>query len=247
MTATEPSSALLDRVRKLLAKAEAEGVTQPEAEALTAKAAELMARYGISRAMLAATGQVEDKPGSQIIDIPNPYAGVRAYLLGALATAMRCTPILIGPKDKVIRERVHLFGYVSDLERLDMLYTSVLMQMATAFAAVTAPAGVRSVRAWNRSWLLGYCVAVASRVREAEERAVANAATEDQVSASGTSTALVLADRSLVIRRNAADAYPATRAKRASYSGSGYRDGYAKGQRADIGHGQLGSRRALQG
>ena len=35
---------LLDRVRKLLAKAEAEGVTPHEAEALTAKAAELMAR-----------------------------------------------------------------------------------------------------------------------------------------------------------------------------------------------------------
>ena len=37
---SEPPSALLDRVRKLLAKAEAEGVPPPEAEALTAKAAE---------------------------------------------------------------------------------------------------------------------------------------------------------------------------------------------------------------
>ena len=36
---SDPPSALLDRVRKLLAKAEAEGVTPPEAEALTAKAA----------------------------------------------------------------------------------------------------------------------------------------------------------------------------------------------------------------
>ena len=38
---SDPPSALLNRVRKLLAKAEAEGVTPPEAEALTAKAAEL--------------------------------------------------------------------------------------------------------------------------------------------------------------------------------------------------------------
>ena len=52
---SDPPSALLNRVRKLLAKAEAEGVTPPEAEALTAKAAELMARYGIDRARLAAT------------------------------------------------------------------------------------------------------------------------------------------------------------------------------------------------
>ena len=47
-------NALLERVRKLLAKAEAEGVTSAEAEALTAKAAELIARHGIDRALLAA-------------------------------------------------------------------------------------------------------------------------------------------------------------------------------------------------
>ena len=51
MTSKNP---LLDRVRKLLTKAEARGVTLAEAEALTAKAAELMARYGIDRALVAA-------------------------------------------------------------------------------------------------------------------------------------------------------------------------------------------------
>src|SRR6201986_3122156 len=53
---SDPPSALLDRVRKLLAKGEAEGVTPPEAEALTAKAAELMARGGKARARRAAAG-----------------------------------------------------------------------------------------------------------------------------------------------------------------------------------------------
>ena len=77
----DPPSALLDRVRKLLAKAEAEGVTPPEAEALTAKAAELMARYGIDRARLAASEPGTDRPGSRIIDIANPWAQVRAHLL----------------------------------------------------------------------------------------------------------------------------------------------------------------------
>ncbi len=43
-------NAQLERIRKLLAKAEARGVTPAEAEAFTAKAAELMARYGIDRA-----------------------------------------------------------------------------------------------------------------------------------------------------------------------------------------------------
>ena len=85
---TEPPSALLDRVRKLLAKAEADGVTAPEAEALTAKAAELMARYGIDRAMLAASEPETDKPGSRVIDIANPWAQVRAHLLSGVASAM---------------------------------------------------------------------------------------------------------------------------------------------------------------
>ena len=47
--------------------------------------------------------------------------------------------------------------------------------------------------------------------------------------------ALVLADRSLIIRRQVEDAYPVTRKTRVTYSGSGYRDGYTQGQRADIG------------
>jgi len=83
---TEPSTALLDRVRKLLAKAENEAVTPPEAEALTAKAAELMARYGIDRARLAATQPDTDKPGNRVIDVDNPWAAVKAHLLTGLAT-----------------------------------------------------------------------------------------------------------------------------------------------------------------
>src|SRR5271156_6836035 len=117
---SEPSSALLDRVRKLLAKAEAEGVTPPEAEALTAKAAELMARYGIDRARLAAARPDTDPPGICVIDIDTPWAQVRAHLLAGLAGAMRCQCILLTPDRG--GARVHVFGYQSDLERADILY-----------------------------------------------------------------------------------------------------------------------------
>ena len=55
--------------------------------------------------------------------------------------------------------------------------------------------------------------------------------------------ALVLADRSLIIRRQLEDAYPVTRKARVTYSGSGYRDGYAQGQRADIGTSRLSGAR----
>jgi hypothetical protein len=237
---TEPSIALLDRVRKLLAKAEAEGVTVEEAEALTAKAAELMARYGIDRAMLAASRPETDKPDSRIIDIANPWAQVRAHLLAGLAGAMRCQVILLRPDGP--GARVHVFGYASDLERTDILYTSLLLQMAHGLTIALPPAGARSPRAWRRSWLLGFAAAVVARVRAAEERAATDA---ESRTGGGPSTALVLADRSVTIRRQMEQAYPVTRQARLTYTGGGYRAGYTKGQQADIGSTRIGRKRAL--
>ena len=59
-------------------------VTPPEAEALTAKAAELMAKYGIDRALLAAAQPDTDAPASRLIDIDNPWGRVKAHLLCGL-------------------------------------------------------------------------------------------------------------------------------------------------------------------
>jgi len=241
---SDPPSALLDRVRKLLAKAEAEGVTPPEAEALTAKAAELMARYGIDRARLAASDPDTDRPGSRIIDIANPWAQVRAHLLAGLAGAMRCQCVLLSTTRP--GARIHVFGYASDLERADILYTSLLLQMAHGLTAAAVPAGVRSVRAWRRSWLLGFVTAVITRVKSAEDRA-AGAADDSPAGRgqAGPSMELVLADRAVVIRGQLEQAYPVTRRTRITYSGRGYGDGYAQGQQADIGAARLKSARAL--
>lgn len=232
---TEAPDRLLDRVRKLLAKAEAEGVTVAEAQALTAKAAELMAKYGIDRALLAARRPDTDKPGDRIVEIYNPWARVQAHLLCGLAAALRCQCILLPAREG---QRVHMFGYASDIERTDVLYTSVLVQMWHGLVAAQVPARADNVRAWRRSWLLGYIAAVVARVRAAEQRAE-QAATVAETSGA----ALVLADRSMVIRQQVARAYPVTRTARVTYTGSGYGAGYAQGKRADIGTGRVRPRR----
>ena len=237
---TEDSDRLLGRVRKLLAKAEAEGVTPAEAEALTAKATELMAKYGIDRALLAASRPETDQPGDRVVVVHKPWAKVQAHLLSGLASAMRCKSVLLTSRQGLTT--VHLFGYASDLERTDLLYTSVLVQMWHALAATPVPARVSGVAAWRRSWLLGFCAAVISRVSDAEWRAATSAAAPEDGKQS--QTALVLADRELVIRENAARAYPNTRRTRLTYSGSGYGDGYREGQRADIGSTKLRTRAA---
>jgi hypothetical protein len=235
---TEAPDRLLDRVRKLLAKAEAEGVTVAEAQALTAKAAELMAKYGIDRALLAATRPETDKPDNRIVEIYNPWARVQAHLLCGLAAALRCQCILLPATSG---QRVHVFGYASDIERADVLYTSVLIQMWHGLVATEVPADAYSVRAWRRSWLLGFAAAVIARVRSAEQRAERSASqTPDGQS---SRAALVLADRSMVIRQNVARAYPVTRTARVTYTGSGYGDGYEQGKRADIGAGRVGRKR----
>ena len=236
--------ALLARVRKLLVKAEADGVTQAEAQALTAKAAELMAKYGIDRALLAAVRPETDRPDDRIIDIANPWARVQAHLLCGLAAALRCQCVILprtGPGS-----RIHMFGFASDIERTDVLYTSLLIQMWQGLGATQPPAWAQSPRAWRRSWLLGFATAVVARVRAAEQEATSRA-TAPQARA-GSQTALVLADRALVIRRNIEQAYPVTRKSHVTYSGSGYGAGYAQGQRADIGTTRLRvSARALTG
>jgi hypothetical protein len=114
--------------------------------------------------------------------------------------------------------------------------------MARGLTVAAVPAGVRSVRAWRRSWLLGFVTAVITRVKAAEDRAASTAEGETH---EGPSTALVLADRAVVIRRQLEQAYPVTRRTRITYSGRGYNAGYAQGQRADIGNTKLGSARAL--
>lgn len=239
-TTAEAPERLLDRVRKLLAKAEAEGVTAAEAQALTAKAAELMAKYGIDRALLAARQPETDRPGSRIVEIYNPWARVQAHLLCGLAAALRCQCILLPSR---AGQRVHIFGYASDLERADVLYTSVLIQMWHGLAGASVPGEAASVRAWRRSWLLGFAAAVIARVRAAEQNAERSAAA-GPAGAGSPGAALVLADRALVIRQHVATAYPVTRTARVTYSGSGYGDGYAQGRRADIGAGRVSGRRA---
>jgi len=242
---SEHADPLLARVRKLLAKAEDAGVTPEEAQALTAKAAELMAKYGIDRALLAARRPETDRPADRVIDVDNPWARVQAHLLCGLASALRCQCVILartGPGS-----RIHVFGYSSDIERTDVLYTSLLVQMWQGLAVAQVPSWTRSPRAWRRSWLLGFATAVVTRVRAAEEAATRQATAP--AAGSGSQTALVLADRALVIRHNIKQAYPVTRKSHMTYSGNGYGAGYTQGQRADIGTVRLrrSSARALTG
>lgn len=221
------SEQILAKVRKLLAKAEDAACTPEEAAAFTAKAAELIAKYGVDRALLAAGDPTSDAVGDRTVLLDAPYALDKAGLLAGVATALRC---------RCVRRRepagltMHLFGFGSDLERVELLFTSLLVQAAHGLAAASVPAGQQPA-AFRRSWLAGFSSAVAARLRAAE--AAASAA---RAPAAGPSVALVLADRSGRVRNRVAEVYPRLRtAGPRRLVGGGLGQGYAAGRTADLG------------
>ena len=66
--------ALLAKVRKILTKAEDPATTPEEAELYTAKAAELIATYGIDQALLAESRPGTDVIGDRVVVLEAPYA-----------------------------------------------------------------------------------------------------------------------------------------------------------------------------
>ncbi|SBT50379.1 DUF2786 domain-containing protein [Micromonospora auratinigra] len=218
------SEAMLSKVRKLLAQAEDPACTPAESAAFMAKATELIARYGVDRALLAARAPATDPVGDRVVDVVAPYARDKAGLLAAVAEPLRC---------RAVRRRegagfaMHLFGFASDLERVELLFTSLLVQAAHGLAGAAVPAGEHPA-AFRRTWLAGFAYVVAERLRAAEAGAVA---------ASGEpSVALVLADRSDRVRRRLTEVYPRLRtAPSRRLAGTGFGSGAAAGHRADLG------------
>ena len=220
----------LERIRKLLAKAEDPAVTEAEAEAYNTKAAELVARYGIDQAMLAASGAASDEIGTLKIPMNDPYSRDKASLLTSVAYPLRCRTLLHRYGQKV--DSVTVFGYRSDLGRVELLFTSLLLQASTQLTRVR-PDGFfpgESLAAYRRTWLHGFARAVHERLTQAEQEAVRTA-----VPSAGKSAELVVRDRAQLVQHAFDSEYGDLRAASPRrLSGSGYLDGHDAGTRANL-------------
>ncbi len=240
MTRHHPGSddPILDKVRKLLAKAADPATTVAEAELYNAKAADLIAGYGIDQALLGdETGTAT--VGDRRIGLDPPYARDKADLLATVAIALGCRCVRMRTRrDRGTGYALHVFGQRPDLERAELLFTSLLLQATTWLVRTPVPAGEHQA-AFRRSWLAGFTAAIGRRLEQAEQRAAHEAA--DRRTATGRSTALVLADRAHEVEHALQEAYPRVRAARArSLSGSGVAPGYRAGERADLGGTRIG-------
>ncbi|MFF7335210.1 DUF2786 domain-containing protein [Streptomyces sp. NPDC008150] len=246
---TGTESRMLTRIRALLAKAE--GTEYPEeAEALSAKAQELMARHTIDEALLAAGTPTGDGPVAWRIGVEPPYEQAKAILLDAVATANHCQAVWNEPFmfSTVV-------GFETDLESVEVLYTSLLVQatsaMTRAEAAVRAPrpgaearargaaggggtggggtgGGRRRTKTFRQSFLAAYAHRIGTRLAAAAETQV----TDDLLP--------VLATREVAVKDRVEHLFPRTTTTRLRgvSDEAGWTEGSRAADRARVGGGR---------
>ncbi|MCM0675758.1 DUF2786 domain-containing protein, partial [Micromonospora phytophila] len=240
-TAAGSGSRMLDRVRALLAKAES--TTFPaEAEALTGKAQELIARHSVDQALLATGAERADLPGGVRLGTDPPYAGAKALLVQEVSAANRCEAVW---SDDLGFTTV--LGWPADLEAVELLYTSLLVQATGAMLRGrgerrTARAG-RKTRDYDESFLNAFALRIGERLRAATE-----ATDREAAEAAGPERLLpVLASRAEAVRERLDTFFPGvTRARLTVRDSEGWSSGTSAADRASL-HSGAAPRRQVRG
>ncbi|MEV0553740.1 MULTISPECIES: DUF2786 domain-containing protein [unclassified Streptomyces] len=217
-------SRMLTRIRALLAKAEATGFPE-EAEALSAKAQELMARHSIDEALLAARTHAKDAPGACRIGVDPPYETAKAVLLDAVSGANRCRAVwneALGFSTVV--------GFEPDLEAVELLYTSLLVQATAAMTKAEAAqraGGRKRTKSFRQSFLAAYAHRIGDRLADVAE---------GQVTATQGELLPVLAAREVAVADETERMFPATVTTRLRgvNDAAGWEEGAAAADRAQV-------------
>ena len=193
---TSPTEAWMTRVLGLLAKADSTEFPE-EAEALVAKAQELMARHSIDDAMLAAAGRAPDSvPVTTEIVVVAPYATAKAALLSTVARANHCRSVTTGGGNG--DQRCMVVGHPADLASVRTLFGALSVHAARTMVAETVPPG-DTPRRFRHAFLLAFTVRIGERLRAAAATAEAEATAAAGPSSPGIG--LVLADRREAVDR----------------------------------------------
>ncbi|WP_018330464.1 DUF2786 domain-containing protein [Actinomycetospora chiangmaiensis] len=215
--AVEPDTSGIDpkvlaRVRGLLAKAESTTFAE-EAEALSAKAQELMARHALAAATVTGAAEAVPTAGVRRLWLDLPYTSAKSSLCHQVAGANRCRAVSLDALDLVT-----VVGHPTDLDTVELLTTSLLVQAGRAMAGAGSGSRTRSFR---HAFLLSYATRIGERLRAAGEAAEAAARAE-----SGDALLPVLAARGEVVERTVAELFPRLTTKRFSVgNAAGWRAG----------------------
>jgi hypothetical protein len=152
----------LARIRALLAKAEATEFPD-EAEALSGKAQELMAKFSLDSALVEAEVEIPDDSAARRLWVETPYVSAKAQLVGAVASANRCRTVVIDELAVVT-----IVGAELDLQHTELLSTSLLVQANRAMLAAGKHIGRRGesrTRSFRQSFLMAYAQRIGERLQ----------------------------------------------------------------------------------
>ena len=156
---------MLARIRALLAKAEATEFAE-EAEALSARAQQLMAKYSIDHALLARrVGRARRRPAAGGSRWTTRTRRPKVTLLQTVAAANRGR--VVWSKELGL---VTVIGFPADLDAVELLFTSLLVQANTAMLRTGGKRdsyGRSRTRAFRQSFLVSYAIRIGERLAEA--------------------------------------------------------------------------------
>jgi hypothetical protein len=155
---------ILERVRALLAKAESTDFPA-EAEAFSAKAQELIARHSIEEVL---TAGGDPTPLARRVGVDHPYESEKATLLDAVARANHCHTVW-SPELAFST----IFGFDGDIDAVELLYTSLLVQANRAMARDEPAKGKARIKAFRRSFLVAYAARAGERLERTTRHEVA--------------------------------------------------------------------------
>ena len=237
---TQGDRSLIERVRKLLDKAERTDSVH-EAEAFAAKAADLVARHRISPEQL----EQSDRDGDDLV-IRELLVGRGAYVRGRLAllgNIAEAHDVRMVFQATPAGSMAFLAGRSVDLDIVEVMYASLHSQVAGQMAGLRRSTGAATQRE-RRAFLFGF----ANRIGDllAESAAAAKAESERGVDG-GVSTSLAVRERRERVDGFADERWGKVRSasRPASLSPDGYSRGVDAADRADVGRTRLDGRAAI--
>ena len=193
---------------------------------------------------------------TRIVEVPRPYPKEKYLLLSGVARANNCRAIL-GIEHHEFDQRLNngtfdpskdklatVVGYESDLDAVELLFTSLLVQGVNEMLGHGVQVngwGENRTKSFRRSFLYQFAWRVGDRLLETSK-----IAQDDAAATHGAALLPVLANRADAVDSEVKERFPHTSNLRVSVSNAdGVMAGDTAGRRADIGATRLGGRRTL--
>lgn len=229
----------LRQIQTLLDLASDERTPEGERETAMERAMALMAAHGVDEMMISSRKAAQtDELIRYRIPMTDPYSREKMMLAAAIGRALGCRSTYKYRGRAV--SSITFFGFRSDIKRVELLYTSLLLQAVRAVRQERprwwAPTAAET-RSFRKNFLAGFANRVETRLMLAEQAARDDYDREHTNAEAGT--ALVLSTRTTQVNRfyeGEIDGVKFTKS-RARHGGDGSYEGRRAGEEADLGGG----------